>query len=165
MTDEKGQRIAKITMEEGSEKTIVMPLLSQNINFIWNHGWYHTTEQYDTDYECAFVIKNANDEVLYTSGEHSDGIFLTYDNTCEDAVEEVTSCNIRLYPNPTNGILNIEGNGEMTISVMNILGQKVLETTAPDNVTLNLSGLESGVYMVRIETENGTKTEKVNVRK
>ena len=48
---------------------------------------------------------------------------------------------------------------------MNILGQKVLETTAPDNVTLNLSGLESGVYMVRIETENGTKTEKVNVRR
>ena len=165
VTDEKGQRIAKITMEEGSEKTIVMPLLSQNINFIWNHGWYHTTEQYDTDYECAFVIKNANDEVLYTSGEHSDGIFLTYDNTCEDAVEEVTASNVRLYPNPTNEILNIEGYGKMTINVMNMLGQKVLETTASDNVTFNLSGLESGVYMVRIETENGTMTEKVNVRR
>ena len=166
VTDEKGDRIAAVTMTEGSAQTIVMPLLKGNLNFIWNHGWYHTSEEYDTDFECAFVIKNSEDEVLYTSGEHSDGVFLTYNNDCEHTnVAEVSASNVRLYPNPTNGILNIENNGEMTISVMNILGQKVLETTASDNVTLNLSGLESGVYMVRIETENGTMTEKVNVRR
>ena len=165
VTDEKGDRIAKVTMEEGSEKTIVMPLLKGNINFIWNHGWYHTSEGYDTDYECAFVIKNANDEVLYTSGEHSDGIFLTYDNNCEDAVEETTAINdLRLYPNPTDGILNIESEGAMTISVINILGQKILETNATDNATIDLNGCESGIYMIKVETVNGIMVEKVNKR-
>ena len=48
---------------------------------------------------------------------------------------------------------------------MNMLGQKVIETTATDNANIDLSGFESGIYMVRIETENGIKTEKVNVRK
>ena len=54
-------------MEEGSAQTVVVPLLKGNLNFIWNHGWFYGTD-YDTDAECAFVIKNSKDEVLYTSG-------------------------------------------------------------------------------------------------
>ena len=166
VTSENGQRIGKVTMTEGSSQTIVLPLLKGNLNFIWNHGWYHTSPQYDTDDECSFVIKNTNDEVLYTSDEHSDGIFLTYNNDCENtAVAEVSASNVRLYPNPTNGMVNIEGNGDMTISVMNTLGQKVLETTATGNATIDLSGFGSGIYMVRIESANGTMTEKINVRR
>jgi len=166
VTDENGQRIAIITMEEGSEQTIVMPLLKGNLNFIWNHGWYHNSEGYDTDYECAFVIKNTDDEILYTSGELSDGIFLTYDNQCEHtSVAEVSENNVSLYPNPTDGMVNIESTGTMTISVMNMLGQKVIETTATDNANIDLSGFGSGIYMVRIETANGTKTEKVSVKR
>ena len=162
VTDESGQRIAKVTMEEGSSLTVVMPLLKQNLNFIWNQGWYHTSE-FDTDFECAFVIKNANDEVLYTSGEHFNGIFMTYENNCQDAVAEVSTNDVNLYPNPTSGILNIEVDGNMTISVMNMLGQKVMETDATDKAIVNLNGCESGIYMIQVKTENGTVTEKVNV--
>ena len=166
VTTEDGQRIGKVTMEEGSAQTVVMPLLKGNLNFIWNHGWYHTSEQYDTDYECHFTIKNSEDEVLYTSGEHSDGVFMTYNNDCEHTnVAEVIASNVHFYPNPTNGILNIQGNGEMTISVMNVLGQKILETTATNNTTIDLSDFESGIYMVRIETAISTKTEKVSVKR
>ena len=166
VTTEDGQRIGSVTMTEGSAQTVVMPLLKGNLNFIWNHGWYHTSEQYDTDFECHFVIKNNYDEVLYTSGEHSDGVFMTYNNNCEHvSVEEVITSNVRLFPNPTNGVLNIEGEGIMTISVMNILGQKVLETAAIGNTTIDLSGFGEGIYMVRIETENRINTEKVNVIK
>ena len=166
VTTEDGQRIGAVTMTEGSAQTVVMPLLKGNLNFIWNHGWHHTSEQYDTDYECHFVIKNNYDEVLYTSSEHSDGVFMTYNNNCEHvSVEEVITSNVRLYPNPTKGILNIEGNGEMTISVMNTLGQIILVSTANSNATIEMSAFETGIYMVRIETENRINTEKVNVIK
>lgn len=165
VTDEKGQRIAIITMEEGSEQTVVMPLLTGNINFIWNHGWYHNSEGYDTDYECHFTIYDANGTELYVSGDLSDGIFLTHDNNCEDAVEETAATSdFRLYPNPTDGIVTIEGEGSMTISVLNILGQKILEMNATDNANIDLSVLEAGIYMVKIETVNGTKVEKINKR-
>ena len=166
MTDANGNRVGAVTMEEGSTKTVVVPLLKGDINFIWNHGWFYGTD-YDTDAECAFIIKNSEDEVLYTSSEHSDGVFLSYNNDCGShiGVSEASANNARLYPNPTNGLLNIEGNGEMTISVLNVLGQKILETTATDNAVLDLSGYESGIYMVRIGTANGTMTEKVNVRR
>ena len=164
VTNEEGKRIAKVTMEEGFAQTIVVPLLKGDLNFIWNHGWYHTTEEYDTDFECSFVIKNTNDEILFTSGEHSDGMFLTYNNDCEHvSVAEVSASSVRLYPNPTKGIVNIEAEGAMTVSVMNTLGQKVIETTATDNTVIDLSNYESGIYMIRIESGNGSMTEKVNV--
>ena len=162
VTTEDGQRIAKITMEEGSAQTIVMPLLRQNINFVWNQGWYHTSE-FDTDYECAFVIKNSHDEVLYTSSEHFNGIFLTYDNNCEESVAEVSASNANIYPNPTSGILNIEGNSQMSISVMNMLGQEIMKIDATDKTTIDLNGCGSGIYMIQIKSENGIQTEKVNV--
>ena len=99
------------------------------------------------------------------SGDLSDGVFLTHDNNCEDAVEETAATSdFRLYPNPTDGIVTIEGEGSMTISVLNILGQKIMETEATDNANIDLSVLEAGIYMVRIETVNGTKVEKINKR-
>ena len=166
VTTEDGQRIGAVTMEEGSAQTVVMPLLKGNLNFIWNHGWYHNSEGYDTDYECHFIIKNSEDEVLYTSGDHVDGVFMTYNNDCEhSAVAEVSTNSVRLYPNPTNGILNIEAEGEMTINVMNMLGQKVMEMNATNKAIINLNGCESGIYMVKVKTKNGEKTQKVTVNK
>lgn len=82
VTTEDGQRIAVIGMDEGAIDTIVVPLLTGNLNFIWNHGWYHTNEQYDTDYECSFLVFDADNNLLYTSDELEDGIFLTYNNNC-----------------------------------------------------------------------------------
>ena len=166
VTDETNTIIAIITMEEGSEQIIIMPLLTQNLSFFWNHGWYHTSEGYDTDYECSFIIKNADEEVLYTSDELQDGLFLTYDNICgDDDVNESNVSSFRLYPNPTDGIVKIESEGTITITVLNMLGQTILVTNATDSAAIDLSGYESGIYMIKIESENGIKTEKVSVNR
>ena len=75
------------------------------------------------------------------------------------------TANINIYPNPTNGLLNVSGNGTMRISVSNLLGQTLNEITAEGNTTLDLSRYESGMYLIRIETENGVMVQKVTVRK
>ena len=63
--------------------TIVVPLLTGNLNFIWNHGWYHTSEEYDTDDECSFFVFDGDNNMLYSSDELEDGIFMTYNNNCD----------------------------------------------------------------------------------
>ena len=83
VTNEDGQRIAVIGMDEGSIDTLVVPLLQGNLNFIWNHGWYHSSEEYDTDDECSFFIFDGDNNLIYTSEELEDGIFLNYINNCE----------------------------------------------------------------------------------
>jgi hypothetical protein len=152
-----GQRIAVINMEEGSEKTVTVPLLRGNIDFIWNHGWYHTSEGYDTDYECSFTILDDQGNVLFESDELEDGAFMTYDNNCEHVgMPEVTTAkDIRVYPNPSDGVVTVEGTGRLT--VLNTLGQIVKELDIEGQATMKLP---RGMYFVRL---NGA-TQKVVVR-
>ena len=167
VTDAEGSRIAVVTMTEGTEKILTLPLLKGTLNFIWNSGWYHANEYYDTDDECSFTILNSEGNELFVSGELESGVFFTFDNDCENPslTYESTDESIQVYPNPTNGSLNIEGQGTMRISISNLLGQSVQETIADGNITLDLSHFESGMYFVRIETKNGITVQKVNLIK
>ena len=166
VTDENGNRIAVIELKEGSSDTLTMPLLHGDLSFIWNHGWYHAYEDYDTDSECSFAIINVDGETIYTSADLEDGVFLTFDPCFSDAVNEISvnNQNVDIYPNPTNGLLNVNGHGTMHISVSNLLGQTLREVSAEDNVTLDLSGYGQGFYLVRVATENGVTVQKVNVK-
>jgi hypothetical protein len=267
-----GQRIAVINMEEGSEKTVTVPLLRGNIDFIWNHGWYHTSEGYDTDDECSFMIYDGDNNQLYASDELEDGVFLTYNNNCDygtvvcypvenlqgenqwhngeefgayitwnkpaittylnrfevyrttggykddeliaeidfngsssysffdntygivsgdtyyavrsiytngweqcesefvDVMVTITdvaenAAGIRLYPNPTNGQLHLEGQGTMTVSVYNMLGQEVMRQEGESQIVMDLNAFGSGVYMIRIKTNDGASIQKVTLNK
>lgn len=75
--------------------------------------------------------------------------------------------NARLYPNPTTGNLIIEAEGMNHISVFNLMGQMVYDMDVnADNMTLDMSQLNTaGMYLVRINTVNGVKTERVTVTK
>lgn len=85
-------------------------------------------------------------------------------------VVEVTSISengingMMIYPNPTNGKLNIKAETMTHVSVFNTLGQVVYEReTDNDNETIDMSRFESGIYMVRIVTENGIAVKRITV--
>ncbi len=81
-------------------------------------------------------------------------------------VEEMETGNVAVYPNPTSDRFTIEGNGLSHVSVYNTLGQMVYEANCDGDMTeVNLSNVETGVYMVRIATENGMVTKRVSVIK
>ena len=166
IADENFNRLAVVTMTQGSALVVDLPLLTGNLNFIWNSGWYHAYPEYDTDSECSFTIINAQGQTIYTSTGLEEGVFLTYDPCDFDAIDETVVDNgVSVYPNPTNGLLNVNGCGTMRITVSNMLGQTLFETTAEDNTTLDLSQYESGMYLIRIETESGVMVQKVTIRK
>jgi len=63
---------------------------------------------------------------------------------------------ITFYPNPTNAILNVKSTIAINqISIWNLQGQNVLLTK--ENSELDLSNLQSGVYIVKFITEKGIK--------
>jgi hypothetical protein len=55
----------------------------------------------------------------------------------------------RVYPNPTSGILNIEGQQVQTIEVYNLSGSKMRVETNGDN-QIDVSSLVHGTYILRI---------------
>ena len=74
------------------------------------------------------------------------------------------SINANLYPNPTNGNVTIEAEGMQRLTVVNELGQVIYDAeVSNDTETLNMSQFGSGVYMIRIYTENGMGVKRVSV--
>ncbi|MHA3786601.1 GEVED domain-containing protein [Flavobacterium hauense] len=67
------------------------------------------------------------------------------------------------YPNPVNDVLNLEYSENITgVEVYSLVGQRVISGQYNStNVQLNLSQLALGTYMVKVSTENASKTIKV----
>ena len=76
---------------------------------------------------------------------------------------------IRVYPNPTNGIVNLTVNmdtkSDFTVELVNAMGQSIRNAnyTQTMNITLefDLSNLASGIYFVKVNSENGTAVERI----
>jgi hypothetical protein len=111
----------------------------------------------------------------YTGGADKSDLALD-DITITDvtAVEEIASGkNLNLYPNPTTGAvtlsLNIETPGEYTIEVFDISGRMVYQETETGyaemiNKSLDLSGLEKGVYFVKVKTDGSEYNQKLTLQ-
>jgi len=68
---------------------------------------------------------------------------------------------ILIYPNPATDLINISSANEIqNISIFNYVGQKVFSGNSNQ---INSSNLEAGIYLIRIETKNGTETQKINI--
>ena len=113
-------------------------------------------------------------EMTGNPGEYTYSVTAVYPN-CESepvyADVNVTSVNdingkVVIYPNPTNSTVTIEAANMKHITVVNALGQVVYDTDLTADMTqLNLGQYKPGVYMVRINTEEGVSVKRVTVVK
>lgn len=73
--------------------------------------------------------------------------------------------NVNVYPNPANDIVNVNASSNIsTIEVFNMMGQKVSAFDANNTTAnINVAALANGIYMMRINTENGVVNQKFTV--
>lgn len=80
------------------------------------------------------------------------------------------SKDLKLYPNPAKDVVVVENLGGLNLKqilVYNVIGQKVYDEKAESSMKhkIDISGLISGIYTVRIETSGGTVIRKFEVLK
>ncbi len=87
---------------------------------------------------------------------------------CNSYPEEVTGveevsvmAEVKIYPNPTQGIVSLSGVENSTIMVYNIAGNLVASFEDFRNTTIDLSGYNAGIYLFWIKTEEGVVTKRV----
>lgn len=72
--------------------------------------------------------------------------------------------NAKIYPNPTSGFINIEVAGMQRITVINTLGQVVTDIELEaDTTSLNMTQFGKGLYVIRIQTKEGSCTRRIEV--
>jgi hypothetical protein len=89
---------------------------------------------------------------------------ITSTNNCTDTaklqlnvgptgINDIKISNIKIYPNPTNNIINIEGlnkNENNTIQIFDVQGKLVITKTINEKGTIDFSELNKGVYVIKI---------------
>lgn len=83
-------------------------------------------------------------------------------------IDPTPSIEMRLYPNPTRGMLHIKGNGDIeSISVHDMRGSELqrYDGNMGDSVELNLSELTNGVYLLRIQSGGAIIQERIVVQR
>ena len=85
---------------------------------------------------------------------------------CYDGFENINSDDFSMYPNPTSDNVNIKSKSMIhNVIVYNEVGQTVYQTSTNNmSVVISLSSFKSGIYFVRIDTENGINISKLIVK-
>lgn len=102
-------------------------------------------------------------------------VIAVFDDNCEsacaplsielipDAVPEYSK-EAKVYPNPAQNMLHVEGTGLTEVEMFNIMGQSMLNIN--ENIeTVDISHLQNGIYFIRIKTSEGEKTVKLVIEK
>ena len=86
--------------------------------------------------------------------------FLLVEDIAE--VNNIYNDNLKLYPNPVKDVLRIE-NGELRITnveILDLTGKQIVNGQWLNGKSINVANLPSGVYFLKIQTDNGVITRK-----
>jgi hypothetical protein len=76
------------------------------------------------------------------------------------------SKDLKVYPNPTTGLIKLENVENSTIQVYNLSGTLVKTKKSNNiNTTINISEFAKGTYLIRVVKENEVITKKINLLK
>ena len=88
-----------------------------------------------------------------------------YDKTHLGVGEDAAQA-VEVYPNPAKDMLTVKAENLNNVTVYNMMGQKMLsQDVDAEEVTINTSDFEAGIYMVRITANGSEITRKISVVK
>ena len=160
---EEGYELAAFVGNEcrGSVKLMYVEPFNRYVAFLTVYG--------ESSEEMRFVLTDgrglveSDDSMDYVKngivGTLTEPAVLHFGTLGVDDFEQVV---VNVFPNPSNGIFNVEGNGIRKIEVMDALGQIILsKEVEDDSLQINLSNNASGVYLLRVITDNGISTNQI----
>ena len=100
-----------------------------------------------TSYSCSQSMFDYGYPLIRAVIEDGRGEKDMLSNRTEDLVglNEMETGTLRVYPNPSNGVFNIEGEG--TLHIVNVLGQEVMSKEIDGKTTIELP---QGMYFVKM---------------
>ena len=106
--------------------------------------WIQYEDEDDTDYTVSYNFEDPLQMKAVTAGVQA-GL-----STIDTGIPV-----IRIYPNPSSSVVNIDYPENIETSVFNILGQQILKTNSK---TINISNFEKGTYFLITKDENNSIT-------
>ena len=156
-----GPLYLNFTMNVDKSKTIYLSNASGEIISQASYDPHNTNESfgYQNDNAGNWVLFNVCEKITATPGK-ANGSISCFNSELEDAA---VAEGYALYPNPANYDVTISSKSLMTgISIFDVNGRKLQQYIPNGNeITIELSTISQGVYILQIESEEGVYTEKL----
>lgn len=111
------------------------------------------TEEFN-DLQVVAFIQDPNSKKIMQSVNSADVL----------SVKERNFDGLTMYPNPTNGVLNISAKTPVDVNITNMLGDQVLvQQNVGKEDQIDVSNLTSGIYFVTIKQDSTSTTKKLIV--
>lgn len=90
-------------------------------------------------------------------------VFNLFIHDASMATDEMTASEFKIYPNPVKDVLNISNDKSIEkVEIFDLSGKKLIQNEMNSNKTeIDMSGLLSGIYIVKILSDGKTQTKKV----
>ncbi|WP_157983092.1 T9SS type A sorting domain-containing protein, partial [Psychroflexus aestuariivivens] len=111
-------------------------------------------------YFGSSLLNNHPAGPLNKSGGDSDFFIAQFGtgNCSTVSTDDFVKLQLKLYPNPTSGLVNIDYEHEFKSYAVYDLQGKVLQSGAVNQKQVNLSGLQSGVYILSLTDVDGQQS-------
>lgn len=113
-----------------------------------------------------FQINDADGDLVFrNNGKFGDkAVYFLNVTTNGDGsvgIDDMAENNVSVYPNPVADVLNISFNGEIRyVEVYDLVGRMVQRIAGNVN-QISTNEMETGIYVVRVATENGVHVQKI----
>jgi hypothetical protein len=88
----------------------------------------------------------------------------TFNFTVQVGINDISTSDVNIYPNPNNGQFIINGIEDASVDVYSITG-KIITKQLSTNGFINIENISNGVYFIKITTEEGIVTKRFTVSK
>ena len=147
--------------KEGLETvTKTISLCPDKYTFVWNSGEFDEEISFAIIFNEVEIYKAGIEDIGYMFGEW----FLEYEINCGESINETEqTSSLDLHPNPVNDKLYIETLTQtLTIEIYDVYGrQQQLSAISGQPSVIDISGLNSGVYFVKVVTSEGETVKKI----
>jgi hypothetical protein len=128
-----------------------------------------TAEWSGNTQDFQIIIRDTNNDGNTASVGDLQIDSITFKETSTLSVNnEILFNGLSIYPNPSNGLVNIQTTTKLSkVQLFNLIGKKVFETqNLNTNMnTINVTSLNKGIYLLRLQDENNkTKTQKLIIK-
>jgi hypothetical protein len=102
-----------------------------------------------TDIEYCYVVKAVLGKQVSEPSNEACAIIV--------GIEEHSASNLKVYPNPSNSMIHIEGQGIENITIINAMGQTVKIVKATNDIThIDVSNFTTGNYVLSVSCSDGS---------
>ncbi len=138
-------------------------LVSLDIRNGNNENITHFDAEYNPDLTCIYVDSDMEGFSGWT--KDASASFVNNESECNALpITQISAEEFSIYPNPTNGVVNLDLAGKQiqNLKLVDVTGKIISEKSRVNSIeTIDLSNFANGLYLVILQTENGTQSFKV----